>query len=109
VQSLHVWKSSERVLLPLLGDLASAALLKRLLAEQALVVFEELCRGYHAYHYHDKVAHYHAVRDALCSAAALAALAGEEELSQLIQGELLTSVAALIRSMEKKGRNRDGT
>ena len=72
-----------------------------------MLVFEELCRGYHAFHYRDKVSHYHAARDALCSVAAIAALAGDDGLSRSVQEQPLPSLAGLIRSMERKGKKRD--
>ncbi len=107
-QSLKAWGVAQAVLGPVLNDLGSPVPLKRRLAEQAVLVFEELCRGYHAYHYRDKVGHYYGVRDALCSVAALAALVGQDSLSEAVQGEPLSSAVALIRSIEKKGRKQDG-
>jgi len=67
-----------------------------------LLFFESICQGYHSFHYRDKLRKYFAARDALCSIAVLASLSGNDELSKTLQDEPLSSVSALIRSMEKK-------
>ena len=103
-QSLSVWKAAKELLAPVLSGDNKDDLLHTRLGDSIIHFFEALFQGYHAYHYRDKIHSYHEARDALCAAAAMAALAGDEELSEAIQGEPLAALASLIRSMEKKGK-----
>ena len=103
VQSLGAWQSCVPVLACCVARIDDADSLKRRLAERTVRLFEALARGYHSFHYRDKVAHYLEARGALCDVVAIADLLGERELSVAVQEAPLSSITALIRAMEKKG------
>ena len=108
VQSLSAWQACSVVLAAPLEHLGDDHPLQRRLAGNAVRVFEELARGYHAYHYRDKVEHYREARSALCSVAAIAELLGDPALSLAVQESPLSAVTALIRAMERKKKGGRG-
>lgn len=87
-------------------------MLCRRLTEALLGAAEQLAMGYHAYRLGDKLGRYRAAREALAGALADALLAGgagespPQELASLaadIEGEALSALGGLIRTMERKG------
>jgi excisionase family DNA binding protein len=127
VTDLGAWKQVYPVVLESLKKLAPQAqadphdVLREKARDVAVEALCNLAQGYHAYHLRDKVAHYQASRQRLCTASALmtlvAGLGGKQNprdlvtLAKALEGEPLGAITGLIRVLEnrrsKPNRNRE--